>query len=153
MNNKIEDQLIALERSNDEQRQQIKMLRLAVFGPSGKGVSPKEKLHLIARVCCDQYGYTLDELMSKSRTGGLSNARQVAMWITRTLTQQSLAEIGAFYGGRDHGTVIFACKSVHDRSATSKEDREAAEKALATAKLAIDAINEPLLVGVEGIAS
>lgn len=153
MNNKIEDQIIALERTIADAKQQLNMLRLAVFGPSGKGVSPKEKLHLIARVCCDQYGYTFDEMMSKSRTAGLSKARQVAIWITRTITQQSLAEIGAFYGGRDHGTVIFACKAVRDRAVTNKEDREACEKALETAKLAIDAIDEPLLMGVEGIRS
>lgn len=54
----------------------------------------------------------VEDLYGKSRLARISNARQVAMFLTRELTELSLKEIGACFGGRDHGTVIHALKTV-----------------------------------------
>lgn len=54
------------------------------------------------------FGMTLDELCSTSRTRQLVIARQIAMYLTRELTDMSLPKIGAAFGGRDHTTVIHA---------------------------------------------
>ncbi|MPZ86759.1 MAG: chromosomal replication initiator protein DnaA [Nitriliruptorales bacterium] len=59
-------------------------------------------------------GFTLDELCSSSRTRQLVNARQIAMYITRELTDMSLPKIGEAFGGRDHTTVIHANKKIGD---------------------------------------
>ena len=48
------------------------------------------------------------------RPANIAFPRQVAMYLSRILTEHSLQEIGAAFGGRDHGTVIHACKTVEN---------------------------------------
>ncbi|HVM00367.1 MAG TPA: chromosomal replication initiator protein DnaA [Egibacteraceae bacterium] len=71
-------------------------------GSSQIGVS------LIMSETAAYYGFTLEELCSGSRTRQLVNARQIAMYLTRELTDLSLPKIGQAFGGRDHTTVIHA---------------------------------------------
>ncbi len=71
-------------------------------GASEIGVS------LIMSETATYFGLTLDELCSTSRTRQLVNARQIAMYLTRELTDLSLPKIGQAFGGRDHTTVIHA---------------------------------------------
>jgi chromosomal replication initiator protein len=52
------------------------------------------------------------DMTSKRRPNNIAIPRQVAMYLSRTLTKHSLQEIGDAFGGRDHGTVIHACKAV-----------------------------------------
>jgi chromosomal replication initiator protein len=62
-------------------------------------------------------------MTSKRRPNNIAIPRQIAMYITRTLTKHSLQEIGDAFGGRDHGTVIHACKQVDnlmDQDATTR---------------------------------
>ena len=67
------------------------------------------------------YGLKLEEFKSRKRTKAIAFPRQVAMYITRELTDISLPKIGENFGGRDHTTVIHA----HDKIATGiKEDQE-----------------------------
>ncbi len=58
------------------------------------------------------FGFTVDELCSSTRTRALVNARQIAMYLTRELTELSLPKIGEAFGGRDHTTVIHANKKI-----------------------------------------
>ena len=58
------------------------------------------------------FGFSTDELCSATRTRSLVTARQVAMYLTRELTELSLPKIGEQYGGRDHTTVIHANKKI-----------------------------------------
>ena len=51
-------------------------------------------------------------MTSKRRPNNIAIPRQIAMFLSRTLTKHSLQEIGDAFGGRDHGTVIHACKAV-----------------------------------------
>ncbi len=71
-------------------------------------------IELVARY----YGFTPEDLCSPRRPHDLAAARQAAMWLCRALTPLSLERIGFAFGGRDHGTVIHAIKSVGDRAAT-----------------------------------
>jgi chromosomal replication initiator protein len=68
------------------------------------------------------YGITVDELLSQSRAARVAWPRQVAIHLARELTHASLNEIGAAFGGRNHATVIHACKRVAERV---REDSEA----------------------------
>ncbi len=52
------------------------------------------------------------DMTSKRRPNNIAIPRQIAMFLTRTLTKHSLQDIGDAFGGRDHGTVIHACKAV-----------------------------------------
>ena len=54
-------------------------------------------------------------MTSKRRPANIAFPRQVAMFISRRLTKCSLQDIGEAFGGRDHGTVIHACKKVQVR--------------------------------------
>jgi chromosomal replication initiator protein len=61
------------------------------------------------------YGLTVEELISPARTGRIAWPRQIAISLARELTGASLAAIGAAFGGRNHATVLHACKRVAQR--------------------------------------
>jgi len=59
-----------------------------------------------------EFRVKLSELQSKKRTKSVSHPRQVAMHLARSLTRHSLEEIGGYFGGRDHTTVMHACDKI-----------------------------------------
>jgi len=67
---------------------------------------------LIMSETASYFGFTLDDLCSSSRTRTLVQARQIAMYLTRELTDMSLPKIGDAFGGRDHTTVMHACRKI-----------------------------------------
>lgn len=68
----------------------------------------------IQKTVADYYRIKIIELLSKKRTRNLTRPRQIAMSLARELTTMSLPEIGNSFGGKDHSTVIHACKTVVD---------------------------------------
>jgi chromosomal replication initiator protein len=66
----------------------------------------------IQKTVADYYHIKMVELLSKKRTRNLTRPRQIAMAIARDLTIMSLPEIGNAFGGKDHSTVIHACKTI-----------------------------------------
>lgn len=68
----------------------------------------------IQKTVADFYRLKVVELLSKKRTRAIARPRQVAMCLARELTQLSLPEIGNAFGGRDHSTVLHACKTVEN---------------------------------------
>jgi chromosomal replication initiator protein len=68
----------------------------------------------IQKTVADFYRIKLVDLLSKKRTRAIARPRQVAMHLARELTQLSLPDIGAAFGGRDHTTVLHACKTVEN---------------------------------------
>lgn len=68
----------------------------------------------IQKKVCEFYHLTMTDLLGKKRPANIAFPRQVAMYLCRLLTPSSLQEIGIAFGGRDHGTVIHACKSVEN---------------------------------------
>jgi chromosomal replication initiator protein len=69
-------------------------------------------IETIQKRVADHYQIRHSDMTSKRRPNNIAIPRQIAMYITRTLTKHSLQEIGDAFGGRDHGTVIHACKAV-----------------------------------------
>ena len=53
-------------------------------------------------------------MLSRRRPNHIAVPRQIAMYLSRELTKHSLQEIGEAFGGRDHGTVIHACRQVEN---------------------------------------
>lgn len=66
----------------------------------------------IQKTVADFYRIKLVDLLSKKRTRAIARPRQIAMSLARELTQLSLPEIGNTFGGRDHTTVLHACKTI-----------------------------------------
>jgi chromosomal replication initiator protein len=69
-------------------------------------------IETIQKRVADHYQIRHSDMTSKRRPNNIAIPRQIAMYLARTLTKHSLQEIGDAFGGRDHGTVIHACKSV-----------------------------------------
>ncbi|MGJ3243446.1 MAG: chromosomal replication initiator protein DnaA [Opitutales bacterium] len=68
----------------------------------------------IQKKVADYYKLQLADMVSKRRPAKIAFPRQIAMHLSRMLTNHSLQEIGRGFGGRDHGTVIHACKTVEN---------------------------------------
>jgi len=66
----------------------------------------------IQELVCDRFGVTLGELKSERRSQSIVYPRQVAMYLSRELTDSSLPKIGKHFGGRDHTTVIHATSKI-----------------------------------------
>ncbi|HRW62434.1 MAG TPA: chromosomal replication initiator protein DnaA [Bacteroidales bacterium] len=74
----------------------------------------------IQKVVCDFFNLSPDLLQSRTRKREIVQARQIAMYFSKTLTKSSLASIGAMIGGKDHATVLHACKTVNNLMDTDK---------------------------------
>ena len=71
-------------------------------------------IETIQKKVVDYYHLRMADMLSRRRPANIAFPRQVAMYLSRTLTEHSLQEIGNAFGGRDHGTVIHACKTVEN---------------------------------------
>jgi chromosomal replication initiator protein len=69
---------------------------------------------LIQKTVADFYKIKLVELLSKKRTRNIARPRQVAMYLSKELTPSSLPAIGDAFGGRDHTTVLHACRTINE---------------------------------------
>jgi chromosomal replication initiator protein len=67
------------------------------------------------------FGITVEQLLSRTRTERIAWPRQLAMYVSRELTDHSLPAIGRAFGGRDHTTVLSACRRAAERIATNPE--------------------------------
>jgi chromosomal replication initiator protein len=81
----------------------------------------------IQAAACDHFGLSAEELLSSARTARISWPRQVAMYLSRELTGESLPAIGRHFGGRDHTTVLHAWRRTSARIASDEASRRAVE--------------------------
>jgi chromosomal replication initiator protein len=79
---------------------------------------------IIKRVAA-HYDLRVSDILGRRRPDHIAFPRQVAMFLSRTLTESSLSTIGEAFGGRDHGTVLHACRAVADRMETDAAVRKA----------------------------
>lgn len=78
----------------------------------------------IQRVVADYYKIKVSDLLSKRRSRSVARPRQVAMALSKELTNHSLPEIGDAFGGRDHTTVLHGCRKVASLRETDTDIRE-----------------------------
>ena len=88
-----------------------------------KSTKREISIDYIQKVVCNYYNIGLEQLQSKTRKREIVQARQVAMFFSKTLTKSSLATIGSQIGGKDHATVLHACKTVNNLIETDKRFR------------------------------
>jgi chromosomal replication initiator protein len=72
-------------------------------------------IELIQKRVAEHFDIRLADMASKRRPENIAFPRQIAMFLARQLTESSLSAIGESFGGRDHGTVLHACRLVKDR--------------------------------------
>ena len=83
-----------------------------------KSTSREVSIDFIQKVVCDYFNLPIETLKSKTRKREIVQARQISMYFSKKMTQSSLAKIGAHCGGRDHATVLHACRTVANLSET-----------------------------------
>jgi chromosomal replication initiator protein len=79
----------------------------------------------VQKIVCEYFGLKVQDIKAKKRTRDIAFPRQVAMYLSKFLTDSSLSEIGKGFGGKDHSTVIHACKLIDARM---KEDEDFEKK-------------------------
>jgi chromosomal replication initiator protein len=77
----------------------------------------------IQKRVCEYYNIRLFDMISKNRTKDLARARQIAMFLSKDLTDRSFPDIGKRFGGRDHTTVLHACRNINQLIAKEEELR------------------------------
>ena len=90
-------------------------------------------IEVIQKRVAEHFDIRLADMTSKRRPESIAFPRQVAMFLARQMTDSSLSAIGEAFGGRDHGTVLHACRLVKDRMEVDASVRQVVsylEKAL-----------------------
>lgn len=88
--------------------------------------TPKNDISVakIKKTVCDYFGITPEILLSNTRKREIVQARQIAMYLSRNLTNTSLDSIGSQIGGKNHATVLYACNTVCDLMDTDRSFRQ-----------------------------
>ncbi|MEY8204493.1 MAG: chromosomal replication initiator protein DnaA [Bermanella sp.] len=78
----------------------------------------------IQRMVVEYYKIKMSDLLSKRRSRSIARPRQVAMALSKELTNHSLPEIGAAFGGRDHTTILYGCRKIKELRESNADIRE-----------------------------
>ena len=74
----------------------------------------------IQSIVADYYKITVEDIKSKKRTNNIAFPRQIAMYLSRLMTDESFPRIGIEFGGKDHSTIIHACEKIDKQMKTDK---------------------------------
>ncbi len=85
-----------------------------------KNTAREVSIDYIQKVVCDYFDLPIELLKSKTRKREVVQARQIAMYFAKNMTKSSLATIGLHCGGKDHATVLHACRTVNNLMDTDK---------------------------------
>ena len=75
-------------------------------------IPPDVMVERILSIVSKQYGVSVEDIRSKKKTGSITNARQVAAHIIKSITTLTIEEIGDVLGGRKHSTMIYSLEKV-----------------------------------------
>jgi chromosomal replication initiator protein len=99
----------------------------SLYPTPARGAGPRT-ITQIQAAACEHFGLSSSELLSTSRSARVAWPRQLAMYLARELTESSLPAIGREFGGRDHTTVLHACRRASERITGDAGAREAVDK-------------------------
>jgi chromosomal replication initiator protein len=94
---------------------------LARLYPSDRTPQRPPTIERVQELTCEAFAISRDELLSSGRSGRVSWPRQVAMYLAREHSGATLPAIGRQFGGRNHTTVMYACRKAGERIATDPE--------------------------------
>ncbi len=86
-----------------------------------KNTTHEVSIDYIQKMVCDYFDLPIEMLKSKTRKRQVVQARQIAMYFAKSMTKSSLSSIGAHCGGKDHATVLHACRTVNNLIETDKK--------------------------------
>lgn len=88
----------------------------------------KNNIQKIQKVVSDFFNITLEDMISKKRTNNIALPRQIGMYLSRILTDESFPRIGMEFGGKDHTTVMHACEKIDKEMKKSKDFKNTIEQ-------------------------
>jgi len=89
---------------------------------------------LIQKTVAGFFEVTETDMLAKKRTRSIVYPRQIAMYLTRSLTDHSFPDIGGFFGGRDHTTVLHACEKINKELKENGKTRSTVKKLISLIK-------------------
>ena len=92
-----------------------------------KGTSEVTNIQKIQQVVADKFKISVDDLKSKKRSASIAFPRQIAMYLSRTILNESFERIGLEFGGKDHTTVMHSCDKIKYEIDTKEETRKTVE--------------------------
>ena len=120
----LEGALISLLAQSTLNKKEINLdLAKTMIDKLVKNTKKELSIDYIQKVVCDYFNLSPEMIHTKTRKREIVQARQIAMFFSKNLTKSSLATIGAKIGGKDHATVLHACKTVNNLSDTEKRFR------------------------------
>ena len=93
-----------------------------------KGTSEKPNILRVQNVVADHYKISVDDLKSKKRSAVVAGPRQIAMYLSRSLLNESFERIGLEFGGKDHSSVMHACNKIKEEMENNESLREEIDK-------------------------
>eukprot|EP01029_Cantina_marsupialis_P004692 TRINITY_DN1487_c1_g1_i1.p3 TRINITY_DN1487_c1_g1~~TRINITY_DN1487_c1_g1_i1.p3 ORF type:complete len:477 (-),score=69.27 TRINITY_DN1487_c1_g1_i1:9859-11289(-) len=111
----LEGALISLLAQSTLNKKELNLeLAVSIIDKLVKNTKRELSIDYIQKVVCDHFSLPIDVLQAKTRKREIVQARQIAMYFSKTLTKASLASIGSQIGNKDHATVLHACKTVNN---------------------------------------
>ena len=92
-----------------------------------KGTSEATNIQKIQKVVADPFKISVEDLKSKKRSASIAFPRQIAMYLSRTILNESFERIGLEFGGKDHTTVMHSCEKIKNEIDNKEETRKTVE--------------------------
>ena len=93
-----------------------------------KGTSEKTNISKVQKIVADFFQISVDDLKGKKRSSSVAFPRQIAMFLSRDVLNESYQRIGLEFGGRDHSTVMHSCEKIESDIKSTKSIRETVDK-------------------------
>lgn len=106
-----------------------------VLNKAVQNTENKLDIEYISKVVCETLGVDVGQLKSKSRKREFVLARQITMYLSKQMTDMSLKDIGSFFGGKDHSTVIYSCNTIKDAMDVDKKLNSSVEEIIKRIKI------------------
>lgn len=93
-----------------------------------KGMGEKDDVHRIQKIVSEYFQISVEDIRSKKRSSNISFPRQIAMYLCRTMTNESFPKIGTEFGGKDHSTVMHSVEKIENEIKVNKDLANIIEK-------------------------
>ncbi len=93
-----------------------------------KGTSEKTNIQRVQKAVADYFQISVDDLKSKKRSASIAFPRQIAMYLSRSILNESFERIGLEFGGKDHSTVMHSCDKIKAEAESNQEIKNSIER-------------------------
>ncbi len=93
-----------------------------------KGIGEKNDIRRIQKIVSEYFQITIEDIRGKKRSANIAFPRQIAMYLCRTMTNESFPKIGTEFGGKDHSTVMFSVEKIENEIKVNKDLANIIEK-------------------------